>query len=222
MLLQIPGVLKKDEIETVMRELGQGAYEDGRVSAGLIARDLKNNLQVKRDAEAAQKCAPLILEALRRNATFYSIALPHRIHGPIFNRYDVGMTYGSHVDNAIMGEPAGIRSDVSATLFLSPPDSYEGGELVLQEHQSERRIKLPAGSMVVYASTNVHRVEPVRRGTRIAAIFWIQSLVRDEPKREILYDLNEVLAGLRDKLDGNEQAALASIYSNLMRQWAET
>jgi PKHD-type hydroxylase len=222
MLLQIPGVLKKDEIETVMRELGQGAYEDGRVSAGLIARDLKNNLQVKRDAEAAQKCAPLILEALRRNATFYSIALPHRIHGPIFNRYDVGMTYGSHVDNAIMGEPAGIRSDVSATLFLSPPDSYEGGELVLQEHQSERRIKLPAGSMVVYASTNVHRVEPVRRGTRIAAIFWIQSLVRDEPKREILYDLNEVLAGLRDKLDGNEQVALASIYSNLMRQWAET
>jgi PKHD-type hydroxylase len=214
--------LKKDEIETVMRELGQGAYEDGRVSAGLIARDLKNNLQVKRDAEAAQKCAPLILEALRRNATFYSIALPHRIHGPIFNRYDVGMTYGSHVDNAIMGEPAGIRSDVSATLFLSPPDSYEGGELVLQEHQSERRIKLPAGSMVVYASTNVHRVEPVRRGTRIAAIFWIQSLVRDEPKREILYDLNEVLAGLRDKLDGNEQVALASIYSNLMRQWAET
>jgi PKHD-type hydroxylase len=222
MLLQIPGVLKKDEIETVMRELGQGAYEDGRVSAGLIARDLKNNLQVKRDAEAAQKCAPLILEALRRNATFYSIALPHRIHGPIFNRYDVGMTYGSHVDNAIMGEPAGIRSDVSATLFLSPPDSYEGGELVLQEHQSERRVKLPAGSMVVYASTNVHRVEPVRRGTRIAAIFWIQSLVRDEPKREILYDLNEVLAGLRDKLDGNEQVALASIYSNLMRQWAET
>jgi PKHD-type hydroxylase len=222
MLLQIPGVLNKDQLETVMRELGQGAYEDGRASAGLIARDLKNNLQVKRDAEAAQKCVPLILEALRRNATFYSIALPHRIHGPIFNRYDVGMTYGSHVDNAIMGEPAGIRSDVSATLFLSPPDSYEGGELVLQEHQSERRIKLPAGGMVVYASTNVHRVEPVRRGTRIAAIFWIQSLVREESKREILYDLNEVLAGLRDKLDGNEQVALASIYSNLMRQWAET
>lgn len=222
MLLQIPGVLKKDELETVMRELGQGAYEDGRVSAGLIARDLKNNLQVKRDAEAAKKCAPLILEALRRNATFYSVALPHRIHGPIFNRYDVGMTYGSHVDNAIMGEANAVRSDVSATLFLSPPDTYEGGELVLQEHQSERRIKLPAGSLVVYASTNVHRVEPVRRGTRIAAIFWIQSLVREESKREILHDLNEILAGLRDKLAANEQMALASIYSNLMRQWAET
>jgi PKHD-type hydroxylase len=222
MLLQIPGVLNQDQLETVTRELGQGAYEDGRVSAGLIARDVKNNLQVKRDAEAAKKCAPLILEALRRNSTFYSVALPHRIHGPMFNRYDVGMNYGSHVDNAIMGEEIPVRSDVSATLFLTPPDSYEGGELVLQEHQSERRIKLPAGSMVVYSSTNVHRVEPVKRGTRIAAIFWIQSLVRDEPKREILHDLNEILAGLRDKLAANEQMALASIYSNLMRQWAET
>ncbi len=222
MLLQIPGVLNKDQVETVMRELGQGAYEDGRASAGLIARDVKKNLQVKRDAEAAKKCAPLILEALRRNATFYSIALPHRIFGPIFNRYDVGMTYGSHVDNAIMADDRSVRSDVSATLFLSPPDSYDGGELVLQEHQSERRIKLPPGSMVVYSSTNVHRVEPVKRGTRIAAIFWIQSLVRDESRREILHDLNEILAGLHDKLDGNEQMALASIYSNLMRQWAET
>jgi len=222
MLLEIAGVLKAAEVATVMRELGEGAYEDGRVSAGLVAREVKNNLQVKRDAAAAQKCAPLLLEALRRNATFYSYALPHRIHGPIFNRYDIGMTYGSHVDNAIMGEPAGIRSDVSATLFLSPPEAYEGGELVLQEHQSERRIKLPSGCMVAYASTNVHRVEPVRRGSRIAAIFWIQSLVRDEPKREILYDLNEILAGLRDKLDNNEQMALTSIYSNVMRQWAET
>jgi PKHD-type hydroxylase len=222
MLLQIPGVLSKDQLETVMRELGTGAYEDGRASAGLIARDVKNNLQVKRDAEAARKCAPLILEALGRNATFYSVALPHRIHGPTFNRYDVGMTYGSHVDNAIMGGDRSVRSDVSATLFLSPPESYEGGELILQEHQSERRIKLPAGSMVVYASTNVHRVEPVKRGSRIAAVFWIQSLVREESKREILYDLNEILAGLHDKLDPNERMALTSIYSNLMREWAQT
>jgi PKHD-type hydroxylase len=215
-------VLNTDPVDTVMRERGQGAYEDGRARAGLIARDVKNNLQVKRDAEAAKKCAPLILEALRRNATFYSVALPHRIHGPIFNRYDIGMTYGSHVDNAIMADDRSVRSDVSATLFLSSPDSYEGGELVLQEHQSERRVKLPPGSMVVYSSTNVHRVEPVKRGTRIAAIFWIQSLVRDESRREVWHDLNEIIAGLRDKLDPNEVMALASIYSNLMRQWAET
>jgi PKHD-type hydroxylase len=222
MLLVIPGVLQKEEVETVMRELTQGTYEDGRVSAGLVARDVKKNLQVKRDAEAAQKCAPLILEAMRRNGTFNAAAIPHRIHGPIFNRYDVGMTYGSHVDNAIMGEQASVRSDVSATLFLSQPDTYDGGELILQEHQTERRIKLPAGSMVVYASTNVHRVEPVKRGSRIAAIFWIQSLVREESRRDILYDLNEILAGLRQKLDANELMALTSIYSNLMRQWAET
>jgi PKHD-type hydroxylase len=220
MLLQIPGVLNQDEVATVMRELGAGSgFEDGRATAGAFARELKNNLQVKRDAEAATKCAPLILAALKRNATFYNLALPHRIHGPIFNRYDVGMTYGSHVDNALMGDD--IRSDVSATLFLSAPDTYDGGELILQEHQSERRIKLPPGAMVVYASTNVHRVEPVRRGSRIAAIFWIQSLVREESRREILYDLSVIMNGLRDRLDTAENAAIAAVYSNLMRQWAE-
>lgn len=219
MLLQIPGVLNKDEVATVMRELGEGAYEDGRATAGAVARELKNNLQLKSDAEAAKKCAPLILAALRRNATFYNLVLPHRIHGPIFNRYDVGMTYGSHVDNAIMGDE--VRSDVSATLFLSAPDSYEGGELILQEHQAERRVKLPPGAMVVYASTNVHRVEPVRRGTRVAAVFWIQSLVREESKREILYDLSVIMNGLRDRLDAAENAGIAAVYSNLMRQWAE-
>jgi len=222
MLLHIPGVLKKEEVAAVMRELGQGAYEDGRVSAGLIARDVKNNLQAKRDSEAAKKCAPMILGAMKRNNTFYSVALPRRMHGPIFNRYDVGMTYGSHVDNAIMGDDEGVRSDVSATLFLCEPDTYEGGELVLQEHQGERYFKLPAGDMIVYASTNVHRVEPVRKGSRVAAIFWIQSLVRDESRREILHDLNEILDALRSKLSGQETMALASIYSNLMRQWAET
>jgi len=222
MLLQIPGVLRKEEVAAVMRELGESAFEDGRVSAGGIARDVKRNLQVKRDAAAMQNCAPMILAALQRSSTFYNVALPHRIHGPIFNRYDVGMTYGSHVDNAIMGEQLSVRSDVSATLFLCEPDTYDGGELVLQEHQSERRIKLPAGSMVVYSSTNVHRVEPVRKGSRIAAIFWIQSLVRDEARREILFDLNEILDAVRSKLPGQETMALASIYSNLMRQWAET
>ena len=130
------------------------------------------------------------------------------------------MTYGSHVDNAIMGDE--VRSDVSATLFLSAPDSYEGGELVLQEHQAERRIKLPPGAMVVYASTNVHRVEPVRRGTRVAAVFWIQSLVREESKREILYDLSVIMNGLRDRLDATENAGVAAVYSNLMRQWADS
>jgi PKHD-type hydroxylase len=231
MLLVIPGVLKKDEVEAVLRELNQGAYEDGRVSAGLLVRDIKNNLQVKRDAEAMQKCAPLIMGALRRNGTFYSAALPHRVHGPIFNRYDVGMTYGLHVDNAIMGEGTAnpvlgvgnsMRSDVSATLFLASPDQYDGGELVIQENYGDKRIKLPAGSMVVYSSTSAHRVDPVTRGTRLAAIFWIQSMVRDEPKREILFDLSQVLAALRDRVGHAELMALTAVYHNLLRIWAET
>lgn len=222
MLLQIPGVLKKDEVEAVLRELGHSAYEDGRVSAGLLAREVKHNLQATRDAEVVRKCGPMILEALRRNGTFYASALPHRIHGPMFNRYDVGMTYGLHVDNAIMGEQVAVRSDVSATLFLSAPEQYEGGELVIQENAGDKRIKLPAGSMVVYASTSAHRVEPVTRGTRLAAIFWIQSMVRDEPKRDLLYDLSEILGAVRPKLAQAEIMALTSVYHNLLRTWAET
>lgn len=222
MLLIIPNVLNKEQVEFVLRELGEGAYEDGRVSAGDLARDVKKNLQVKRDAAAAQKCAPMILDVLRRNSVFFSIAFPHKINGPIFNRYDVGMTYGLHVDNALMGEPASIRSDVSATLFLSAPDTYDGGELILSEHQGERRIKLPPGSMVVYASTNAHRVEPVTRGTRLAAIFWIQSMIREEAKRDLLFDLNHVITALHGKIDHPAGMALSSVYHNLLRMWAET
>jgi len=231
MLLQIPGVLKKEEVDAVLHELSQGTYEDGRVSAGALVHDIKNNLQVKRDAAAALKCAPMLLEALRRNGTFYSAALPHRVRGPIFNRYDVGMTYGLHVDNAIMGEGTAnpvmgagnsMRTDVSATLFLSAPDQYDGGELIIQENHGDKRIKLPAGSMVVYSSTSAHRVEPVTRGSRLAAIFWIQSMVRDEPKREILFDLSHVLASLRDKAGHAELMALTAVYHNLLRIWAET
>lgn len=222
MLLVIPNVLNKEQVELVLRELGEGVYEDGRVSAGDLARDVKKNLQVKRDAAAAQKCAPMILDVLRRNSVFFSIAFPHKINGPIFNRYDVGMTYGLHVDNALMGEPASIRSDVSATLFLSAPDSYDGGELILSEHQGERRIKLPPGSMVVYASTNAHRVEPVTRGTRLAAIFWIQSMIREEAKRDLLFDLNHVITALHGKIEHPAGMALSSVYHNLLRMWAET
>lgn len=222
MLVQIANVLTREEVAAVMRELNQGAYEDGRVSAGSIAGEVKKNLQVKRDAEAVKKCAPLLLEALKRNPVFQAAALPLKIRDPLFNRYDVGMNYGLHVDNALMGEPATIRTDVSATLFLSAPEEYDGGELVIQEVSGQRRVKLPAGSMVVYASTNSHRVEPVTRGTRLAAIFWIQSMVRDESRREILFDLNQILDVVEKKLDAAERMALASIYHNLLRQWVET
>ncbi len=222
MLIQIPNVLTKDEVEFALRELKQGAYEDGRVSAGQIAGQVKQNLQLKRDAEVMQKIAPMLLEALKRNSVFYAAALPLKLRDPLLNRYDVGMTYGLHVDNALMGEPATIRTDVSATLFLSSPQDYDGGELVIQEISAQRRIKLPAGSMVLYASTNSHRVEPVTRGTRLAAIFWIQSMVRDETKRDILFDLNQIMDSVDKKIDAAEKMALASIYHNLLRQWTET
>ena len=222
MLVQIPNVLTRDEVAMVTAELERGEYEDGGVSAGSIAGQVKKNLQVKRDAEAVKKCAPLLLDALKRNAIFQAAAMPLKIQGPMFNRYDVGMTYGLHVDNALMGEPATIRTDVSATLFLSSPQDYDGGELVIQEISGQRRIKLPAGCMVVYASTNSHRVEPVTRGTRLAAIIWVQSMVRDESRRDILFDLNEIMDSVDKKIDAAERMALASIYHNLLRQWAET
>jgi PKHD-type hydroxylase len=222
MLIQIPNVLTKDEIELALRELRQGAYEDGSVSAGEIARQVKKNLQLKRDAEAMARIKPMLLAAVKRNAEYQAAALPLKIRDPLLNRYDPGMTYGLHVDNALMGEPATIRTDVSATLFLSPPQDYDGGELVIQEISGQRRIKLPSGCMVVYASTNSHRVEPVTRGTRLAAIFWAQSMVRDETRREILFDLNQIMDSVDKKIDAAEKMALASIYHNLLRQWCET
>jgi len=222
MLIQIPNVLTKDEIELALRELRQGAYEDGSVSAGEIATQVKKNLQLKRDAEAMAKIKPMLLGALKRNAEFQAAALPLKIRDPLLNRYDVGMTYGLHVDNALMGEPATIRTDISATLFLSSPQDYDGGELVIQEISAQRRIKLPAGCMVVYASTNSHRVEPVTRGTRLAAIIWAQSMVRNEVRRDILFDLNQIMDSVDKKIDAAERMALASIYHNLLRQWAET
>jgi len=222
MLIQIPNVLSREEAAIVLQELKQGQYEDGSVSAGSIAVEVKKNLQVKRDAEAVKKCGPALLAALKRSSLFQAAAMPLKIFGPMFNRYDVGMNYGLHVDNALMGDPATIRSDVSATLFLTPPEDYDGGELVIQEVSAERRIKQPPGSMVVYASTNSHRVEPVTRGTRLSAIFWIQSMVRDESKREILFDLNQILDVVEKKLAPPENMALTSIYHNLLRQWAET
>ena len=178
MLIQIPNVLTKDEVDFALRELKQGAYEDGKVSAGEIAGQVKRNLQLKRDAEAMKKIAAVLLDALKRNAEFQAAALPLKMRDPLLNRYEVGMTYGLHVDNALMGEPATIRTDVSATLFLSSPQDYDGGDLVIQEISGQRRIKLPAGCMVVYASTNSHRVEPVTRGTRLAAVCYPAAAVR--------------------------------------------
>ena len=223
MVLQIPGVLNPEELERVRAELAGAAFVDGAATAGYAARQVKRNRQLARDSESARSCAALVLQALQRNPLFFSAALPHRIHRPLFNRDEPGETYGDHVDNALMGAPAAVRSDVSATLFLSAPEDYEGGELVVQDSGSAQGFKLTAGHLIVYASTSMHRVQPVRRGQRLAAVLWVQSLVRDEIRRRLLFELDVSLGGLRQKLpSAPEVTTLTAVYHNLLRQWAET
>jgi PKHD-type hydroxylase len=224
MLLQIPNVLKPEEIETLRGQLVGAAFEDGGATAGFAAREVKKNLQVPMASETGRKGAAVVLEALRRNAMFFSAALPHRIHGPIFNRYDTGMTYGEHVDNALMGSPISVRSDIAATLFLTPPEDYDGGELTVHDSYGAHRIKLAAGNMIVYPATSRHRVEPITRGSRVSVVMWIQSLVRDEMQRRLLFEMDVALGSLRKQKGNNEKdvAALTAIYHNLVRLWSET
>jgi len=223
MLLQIPNVLKADEITTLRGLLAGAAFEDGGATAGFAAREVKRNLQIPMASETGKKGAAIVLDALRRNPMFFSAALPHRIHGPIFNRYDTGMTYGEHVDNALMGSPISVRSDVAATLFLTAPEDYDGGELTVHDSYGAHRIKLAAGNMIVYPATSRHRVEPISRGSRVSVVMWIQSLVRDEMQRRMLFEMDVALGSLR-KQAGTEKevATLTSVYHNLVRQWSET
>ena len=224
MLLQIPGVLKPEELSSLRELIGGAGFEDGAATAGIAAREVKRTLQIPQASEIGRKGAAIVVEALRRNAVFFSAALPHRMHGPIFNRYDVGMTYGEHVDNALMGaSPATVRTDVSATLFLTPPEDYDGGELTVHDSYGAHRIKLPAGSMIVYPATSRHRVEPVTRGSRVSAILWVQSLVRDDMQRRLLFEMDMAVNALR-KIAGAEKevASFTAVYHNLVRLWSET
>ena len=223
MILQIPGVLNQAEIETLRAELRRATFEDGTATAGPIAREVKRNLQVVQGSEAQRKCGPIVLEALRRNPVFFSAALPLRLHGPLFNRYEPGMTYGEHVDNALMGAVAPVRADLSATLFLSAPEEYDGGELTVHDNFGAHRVKLGAGALVLYPGNTVHEVTPISRGARLAAVLWVQSMVRDEAQRRILFELDLALGGLRQKLPAaGEINALTATYHNLLRLWSET
>lgn len=223
MLLQIPGVLSQGEVEGLRAELARAGFEDGAATAGYVAREVKRNLQVPQGSETARKCGAPVLEALRRNPTFYSAALPHRVQGPVFNRYDPGMTYGEHVDNAVMGGTVPVRTDLAATLFLSAPEQYEGGELTVHDSFGAHRVKLAAGSMILYAGSSTHHVEPVTRGSRLAAVLWIQSMVRDQERRLALFELDVSLGALRQRIpEAPELSTLTGLYHNLLRMWAET
>jgi len=229
MLLPIPGVLKEAELRTIRARLESAgdAWVDGRATAGHQGAQVKHNLQVAEGSAVARELGEPIIAALERNPLFISAALPSRIYPPLFNRYDgaAGMHFGSHVDGAVRllpGTGMKIRTDLSATLFLTGPDEYDGGELLIEDATGARSVKLPAGDMILYPSTSVHRVTPVTRGARLASFFWIQSMVRDEAQRTLLFDLDMSIVRLTRDAPGH--AALVSLtgcYHNLLRMWAE-
>ena len=225
MLLTLEGVLTPDDVREARRLLAGAAWEDGRATAGAQAVTVKNNQQLAQDGEPARALRALVLQGLERHATFFSAALPRNVFPPMFNRYaGAANTYGNHVDAAIRYAPAGrVRTDLSCTLFLCDPDEYEGGDLVVESAAGERRVKLPAGDMVLYPSTSVHRVEPVTRGARVASFFWVQSMVRSEEQRRLLFEMDRALMHLRSTVGEMDAGvvALTGTYHNLLRLWAE-
>ncbi|MCP1242957.1 Fe2+-dependent dioxygenase [Acetobacter lambici] len=226
MLVHIPKVLTKEEVARFRQILEQQNWVDGKVTAGDQSAKAKYNLQIPQDSDAARHLGDLILQALGRNPLFHSAALPLRVYPPLFNRYDEGMQFDMHVDNAIRPIPDTgfrLRTDVSSTLFLSAPDEYDGGELVIQDTYGQQSVKLPAGDMVVYPSTSLHAVSPITRGSRWASFFWTQSMVRDDTQRALLYQFDNSIMETRKTLPDNHPAVLGltATYHNLMRQWTE-
>lgn len=226
MLLQIANVLDDQELNQARALLAEARWVDGRVTAGTQAAVVKNNQQLPEDAPQIQALRQIILRALNRNPLFFSAALPLKILPPFFNRYaGATNTYGYHVDNAMRMMPDGsgyVRSDVSATLFFSDPEDYEGGELIIEDTFGTHGLKLPAGSMVVYPSSSVHQVSPVTSGQRVSCFMFIQSMVRDPAKRRLLYDMDMALIDLRTEIGETEQVVkLTGNYHNLLRMWTE-
>lgn len=226
MLLTIDDVLTQEELTTARRMLAKSAWVSGQVTAGTQAAQVKNNLQLPEDAAHLPALRQLVLGALNRSALFFSATLPKKILPPFFNRYS-GQTnyYGFHVDNAMRllpGEHSYMRSDISATLFLSDPEQYDGGELVVNDTFGQHGVKLTAGSIVIYPSSSVHQVTPVTRGERTACFMFIQSMVRDPNQRRLLYDMDMALLQLRQQIGEAEAiVSLTGTYHNLLRRWAE-
>lgn len=228
MLVAVPAVLSPEQLAEVRRLVDGGNWEDGAVTAGQQSELAKRNLQLTASCPNAAAAGEIVLSALSANGLFMSAALPHRVFPPLFNRYDAaeGHGFGSHVDNAIRYLPdrsGRIRTDLSATLFLSDPDDYEGGELIVEDTYGEHAVKLPAGDMVLYPSTSLHRVEPVTRGSRVASFFWIQSMVRDDGQRTLLLGMDAAIRTLATSLGDKDPSivSLTGTYHNLLRRWAD-
>jgi len=225
MLLRIPQVLSPDEVAQCRERLAKAAWGDGRVTAGHQSVKAKDNLQLAQDSAEARELGALVIGALERNPLFISAALPKQVFPPLFNKYEPGMGFGAHVDNAIRqvpGTPRRIRTDISATLFISAPDDYDGGELLVEDTYGAHSVKLPAGDMILYPATSLHRVAPVTRGARLASFFWIQSMVKDDGERTLLFNLDRTIIQLgQTKADESALVQLTALYHNLVRKWGE-
>ncbi len=226
MLLQIPGVLGKDQVATLRRALDAAAWVDGNLTSGYQAALAKKNRQLPQDNPAARAAGAEIVAALEKNPLFVSAALPHTILPPLFNRYGLSDGFGAHVDNAVRTNPETgkrIRTDLSATLFLSEPDDYDGGELTVEDTYGAHGVKLAAGDLILYPATSLHSVSAITRGERVAAFFWIQSLIRGDDRRTLLFDMDVAIQTLGAKLGAADPAivSLTGTYHNLLRRWAE-
>jgi len=227
MLVHIPHILSPQQVRQIRSELARASWRDGRATAGAQAVQVKNNEQLAQDSPQWQPLQALIVQAVRQHPAFLSAALPKKIFNPLFNRYGgTSNFYGAHIDNAILHarQPEQyVRSDVSCTLFLADPDEYDGGELTIHDTYGSQQVKLPAGDLVLYPSTSLHEVRPVTRGQRIASFFWVESMVRSDEQRRLLYELDMTLLRLRQRHgETAETTALSGTYHNLLRMWADT
>ena len=225
MLLQIPEVLNAEQVAACRRLLETSNWIDGRVTAGHQSARTKDNQQLPEDHEYAKQLGDTILVALENSPLFMAAALPLKVFPPLFNRYTEGQSFGNHVDNAIRqvtGTPHRVRTDLSATLFFSNPDEYDGGELVIEDTYGVHAVKLPAGHLILYPASSLHHVRPITRGARLASFFWIQSMVRDDGERSLLFDLDVAIQRLAtDVPDHPTIVELTSLYHNMLRRWAD-
>jgi PKHD-type hydroxylase len=225
MMLRIPALLDASGVAVIRGIIDAAEWTDGNVTSGRQAAQAKRNMQLPEKSPAARQAGDIIMAALEKNGQFFSGALPLKVFPPLFNRYDGGMNFATHIDNSIRfvpGTPVRVRTDMSATVFLSDPADYDGGELTVQDTFGEHSAKLAAGDMVLYSATSRHHVTPVTRGSRVSAFFWIQSMVRDETARVMLFDLDNAIQGLRKQVGDNEElVSLTGLYHNLLRRWAD-
>jgi len=225
MIIRIPALLSADRLAAIRTRLEAAAWEDGRATAGHQSAQVKSNMQLPQHDPVTREIDEEIVRALEHSALFVSATLPRHVYPPLFNRYESGMTFGAHIDNAVRQIPGTshrLRTDLSATLFLTSPEEYDGGELLIEDTYGPQSIKLAAGDLVVYPSSSIHRVLPVTRGTRTAAFFWIQSMVRDDGARALLHELDTSIRELaRDGARNDALVRLTACYHNLLRRWAD-